>query len=364
MMAATRISKAERKDWARETFRGASYMIIPSFTPDLSALDEVAVRAAVRLSIDQGYFAVAVSTVGLTEAERMQMLEIVLSEADGMIQVAGMVDRPTLAECIERAQLLENLGCTHFLFQLPTSTRDTEELVNYGKQLIEATDMGVVFYGTNNNDYRHIDASNVPFDVLERLAVLPNAIAMKCTHIMDPVTALTCCERLGDKILLGPVNLEQAPFMAKFSTIQWTGMWAVDAMQSPDKRYVVSYMNLLADGKIEQAKHLYYEFRDLVQLFWNVQATRMYRGVHPWAHLKYYSYCVGGNGGLLREPTTKRGREHFPPIDAAERELIRTTYEACGIPTGHLNDEEAMVGRNAFGRGVRATDLPVNFGWQ
>jgi len=363
-MLATGISRAERNDWARETFRGASYTIIVPFKPDLSDIDEEALRANVRHCIEQGYFSVSAAVIGGTDDERLRALRIALDEAGDRIQVSGSVGGATLAEAIERAQLVESLGCTHFLLSLPPRLHDADELYNYGKQLIESTNMGVVFYGTNNSDFRHLDPSNIPFDVLERLAEQPNVVGMKCTHTMDPVTALTCCERLGDKVLLGPVNLEHAPFMARFSQIQWTGMWAVDAIQSPEKRYVVNYMNLLANGNLEEAKRYYYEFRDLVQLFWNVQGTWLYKGVHPWAHLNYYSYCVGGNGGPLRPPAATHGHDYFPPLDAADRKLIRDTYEACGIAMGGINDDEAMVGRSAFARGTRPHDLRDNPTWR
>ncbi|HLF76375.1 MAG TPA: hypothetical protein VJB57_02705, partial [Dehalococcoidia bacterium] len=60
-----RISKAERKQWARETFLGAESSLLPSFTPHKQELDEEGIRHDVRNSIQHGFFSVFAAGVGL-----------------------------------------------------------------------------------------------------------------------------------------------------------------------------------------------------------------------------------------------------------------------------------------------------------
>jgi 4-hydroxy-tetrahydrodipicolinate synthase len=358
--SAERVTRAERKDWAREVMRGASSSLLPTFTPDLKALDEEAIRASVRNAKAQGYFAIGSGGTGCTPEERAQMLNIVLDEAGDDIEVyGGAGGNMPLADAIARLQELEALGISHFMMSFPRLATG-EEIYNYCRDLVRSTNMAAMLYATGGNELRHIDPCNVPLDVCDKLGDEPNVVAMKLTQIMDPVTALMCAERLGDRILMGPVNLEFGPFLARHCQVQWTGVWAVDAVQSPEKPYVVEFMDLLRQNKIEEAEQYYFQFRPLLQLFWDVQAPWLRKGIHPQAHIKYYNWCVGGNGGLLRPPAADAGTEGFPPITAEDRKLIRDTYEAVGIHTSHLNEEEGKVGRTAYARGVRSADLAPN----
>lgn len=57
-------TRAEAKGWARETFRGACNVIIPSYTSDLRSLNEPAIRHDVRRNIELGFWgALLVGTV-------------------------------------------------------------------------------------------------------------------------------------------------------------------------------------------------------------------------------------------------------------------------------------------------------------
>jgi 4-hydroxy-tetrahydrodipicolinate synthase len=171
------------------------------------------------------------------------------------------------------------------------------------------------------------------------------------------VSTFEACEELGHKMLLGPVNLEMLPLIAKVCPVQFTAMWQVETCQSPEKPHVVDYLNLLAEGRIEDARKLYWQFEPLVRLFWEEQAPILARGGHPWVHLKYHQWAVGGNGGLFRPMETPS--EQFSPVTAPERRRIRETYEAAGITTREPEDE-FLVGRTAYSLGRRPTSLASN----
>jgi len=47
----------------------------------------------------------------------------------------------------------------------------------------------------------------------------------------------------------------------------------------------------------------------------DTQAPLLPKGGHPWAHMKYYQWAVGGNGGLLPMKTS----DAVPAIDAKDR---------------------------------------------
>src|SRR5688572_32887754 len=77
-------TRAEAKAWARETFRGACNVIIPSYTSDLRALNEAAIRHDVRRNIELGFWgALLVSEAGTTIEEMRSFMEIARDEAAG-----------------------------------------------------------------------------------------------------------------------------------------------------------------------------------------------------------------------------------------------------------------------------------------
>jgi 4-hydroxy-tetrahydrodipicolinate synthase len=47
-------TKSEAKQWAKENYKGLAGVLSPSFTPDLSELDEEGIRYDVRHNIDKG----------------------------------------------------------------------------------------------------------------------------------------------------------------------------------------------------------------------------------------------------------------------------------------------------------------------
>ena len=51
-------TKSEAKQWAKEHYKGLESMIIPSFSPDLTELDNEGIRHDVHHLINQGYFSI------------------------------------------------------------------------------------------------------------------------------------------------------------------------------------------------------------------------------------------------------------------------------------------------------------------
>jgi dihydrodipicolinate synthase/N-acetylneuraminate lyase len=78
-------TKGEAKAWTRAHLRGLEAVIFPSFTPDLSTLDEDGIRFDVNQIIANGFASVLVSpeSCGMTFEERKKLVEIVCDEAKG-----------------------------------------------------------------------------------------------------------------------------------------------------------------------------------------------------------------------------------------------------------------------------------------
>jgi 4-hydroxy-tetrahydrodipicolinate synthase len=335
-------------------------VILPSFTPTYQELDEEAVRHDVRASIKHGFFSVFATSVGLGPEERRRFIQIIVEEADGELLVStGAGSGASIEESVASLQMAADLGCSHVMYSLPPAARfeSEDQLLAYASEVIDSTDLGIVLYARKTQRISGSRPGHVPVEVMRRLAELPNVVGAKLTQVLDPVSTLECCSELGQKILLGPVNLEMLPFIATLCPVQFTAMWQVETCQSPERPYVVEYLNLLAENRIDQARRLYWEFEPLVRLFWEEQAPILSRGGHPWVHLKYHQWCVGGNGGLFRPPTSST--DQFAPVTSSERIRIRETYKATGI-TPRENDDEFLVGRTAFGKGITPADLAPN----
>jgi 4-hydroxy-tetrahydrodipicolinate synthase len=351
----TRVSRAERKQWAQEKFLGAESSLLPSFKPGTFELDEEGIRHDVRAAIAHGFFSVFAAGVGLRGAEeRQRFLQIAADEAgDRLLLSTGAGGGSSLEASIASMQQAQRLGCSHVMYSLPPDPGlSADEVYEYARRVIEATDLGIVLYIQSGDRFKRFHPGNVPLAIMSRLAELPNVVGAKVTQVLDPVSSFECAEALGHKLLLGPVNLELIPLMARICPIQYTAMWQVETCQSPEQPYVVDYLKLVAQDRLDEAVQLYWRFAPLVRLFWEEQAPILKRGGHPWVHLKYHQWCAGGNGGLFPEPEESR-REQFAPLGPDERRLIRETYVACGI-TPRNPDEEFVAGRVNYRPGMTA----------
>jgi 4-hydroxy-tetrahydrodipicolinate synthase len=275
------VGKAERKAWAREAFLGAECSLLPSFKPGSLELDEEGIRHDVRQGIRQGFYSMFCAGVGLVGEERRRFVEIATDEAgDSILISTGGGSRASVEEGIESLRQAEALGCSHVMFGLPSGpAAETEgELFSFSRQIIESSDLGIVLYAQSGERFKHLHPSNVPINVFRRLAELPNVVGVKITQVLDAVSTFEVCEQLGEKLLLGPVNLSCAP-AARVAPIQCTMMWQVDACGREAVRCRLS--EVAGSGPIDEAVGVYRQMEPLVHLFGDEQAAVLRNGGHP-----------------------------------------------------------------------------------
>jgi hypothetical protein len=88
-------TRAEARDWAREKLIGAVNCTIPSFTGDLKAINEAAIRYDVRLAKSHGFIGtLGVSEVSITLPEYLEFLAICKDEAGPGCYVVHPSDIP------------------------------------------------------------------------------------------------------------------------------------------------------------------------------------------------------------------------------------------------------------------------------
>jgi 4-hydroxy-tetrahydrodipicolinate synthase len=350
---------SELKQWAGEHFVGLEPLLNPSFSPDFKTLDEEGIRNDVRNSIRHGFFSVFCLRIGLNTAEYKTMIKVACDEAKGKILVgAGIAGKPLEGD-LEMIDFCEKAGCSHLSIipdAYPGSRPETEDdFYRLFLPRIEATSLPVVLYARVAPYYRHFGIDGVPVRVFDRLADLPKVVAVKVSQPVSLTATAQLCEQMCDRLLIGPTNLDHVPFLAKHYHQQWSGEWNVEAVQSPEKPYGVEMMKLFNCGRYAEAMKLYDTLEPAHDVFFRLQVGYIRRAIHPWAHNKYYQWAVGGNGGLLRD--MHYNHDDVPYLDEKERNIIRDVYHKIGIDTVTAPEEEFLVGKAAYARGVRAKDM-------
>ena len=69
--------------------------------------------------------------------------------------------------------------------------------------------------------------------------------------------------------------------------------------------------------------------------------------------INYYHWCVGGNGGLPRGAKS----DEAAILDASGRKEIQDCYKKIGIATVDAPEEEFVVGKANYAKGIRAKNL-------
>jgi 4-hydroxy-tetrahydrodipicolinate synthase len=343
----SRVAHSEKKEWAHEHLKGLGGLILPSFTPDFKNLDEEAVRHDIRHSIRQGFTSCTVSANGANAEQAKRMWELVREEATGKIGMGALGG--DLA-------YLERIGCTYSMIGYPRNVKaqSEDEVYAHFRKLIDSTSMAVVLYGSPVESLRRFHPSGIPLNVFDRLADHPNVVGMKLTHPMSAATAFEICERLSDRLIMGPCNFDLLPLLAKnYKNVQWSGLWITDALQAPERPYAVEMMDLVIKGRMTEAMKVYWQMQPLIQGIYDLQAPLLLHESHPWAHMKYLQWVTGGNGGLL----PLKPAQYLPALDTPSRELIQSNFRRAGITPVDRPEEEFMVGKVAYGKGVRSSQL-------
>lgn len=347
---------SEQKQWAREHYQGIDNLLLPSYLPGMAMLDEAGVRHDVNQSIRHGFFSTSAVAPLCTAEEYRRVLELACDEGKGRILVGAYVGEKEPAANKKLLEHAERAGCSHAVLvprYLEPATND--ELHDWYIDLIESTRLPIVLYAQNNPRLRHLHPSGIALEVFDRLADHSSVIAVKFTQAINLVRAMECAQVLGERILVGPVHLDMMPLLSRVCHVQWSGQWNAESAQSPDKPYVVEYLKAIASGRMEQAASIYWALEPAYRAFFQLQAPLLSKGGHPWLHLKYNQWCVGGNGGLIRD--IGKPRDQVPVLGREARERIRQSYRSIGIEPCGDDEEEFLVGKAAYAAGRRAADL-------
>ena len=339
------IQKSELKKWAKGNFKGVENVLMPSFTPDLSELDEEGIRWDVQQSINHGFFStLCACEAGLTFAEAKKFVEIVADEAKGKILVAVTLLFDSLEKNMEMLKHAEHVGCSHVLLGFPANfyPKSEEDIYKVAREMADATNLAIVLYPSPHFNFERFHASGYNPRLLARMAEFDNTIAMKCG---EPGLLADCARLFGDKVLVSSPVERMLPLLYQAYKQQWMGAGCYEVLQSPEKPYLVQYFNLLLEGKWDEAMDIYWMLAP-ARIFFEQQfnPTAML-GTYNWTLHKFYQWCVGGNGGFTRQPSMK--------IHQHEMEMTRMGFRMIGIEP-NTNDEEFYMGKMNYARYMKS----------
>ena len=298
-------TRAEAKSWAREKFHGACNVIIPSYTSDLRALNEAAIRHDVRRNIELGFWgALLVSEAGTTIDEMRSFMEIARDEAAGRHRFLLQGAFDTAEDIIRMANDARSIGIDGMLLGHPNSFYPTsiQQVEDYTVEICEATDLAVVLFVVEHSNLRRLDVRGFPADVLERLTKVDTIVAVKYEVGRQQTTnTYETFRRLenADVLLSDPMEFN-APMWVDLFGMQWMGTSNYEYYGS----YVPRLLELLRGGDTRQAMEEYWR----IQPARNARSATMSSGGANLVHRylwKFQAWLNGYNGGPIRQPAMK-----------------------------------------------------------
>lgn len=352
-------STSQRK-WASKHLRGLMNLFLPTFLPDLETLDEEAIRHDVNHAIAQG-FSGSMPMINWTlpgDPNWHRFYEIVIDEAKGRLRIHGIIAGRDPASDIALLRKLERMGIDLVLLAstYPAGV-DGSALYDLMAQRITATDLPIMLYAaTGRRAFPALGPAGQPLDVYDRIADLPNLVAVKVSQPISLTSHMQLCERLGDRLSIGPVNLDFLPALARQWRIEWSGQWNAEAVQTPQAQIGNALLAASRSGDFAELDRLAVRIEPVLSHFFAVQAPVIRKGAHPWPFNRYYQWLGGGNGGLLPpDPHAPQGA--IPTLDAEARVKMRAVFRASGLTPTDDPEEQFVVGRAAWSRGTRAGDM-------
>ncbi len=336
---------SDLKGWARQHLRGVENLTLPSFTNDMSALDEAGIRWDVRQAKAHGFAStLCAAEQHLSMAEAKRFVEIAVDEAGDDLLVSTTLFRDSLAENYELLTHAAKAGAHTALLGYPTGfmPRSEEEVYDVTRDMCGLADIGIVLYATSNLAFQRFHPSGFPPLLMERIAKIPNVVGVKIGS-GDPVFIAECFARCAEHALVNVTMSDWAPITVLRMDQQWIGASCYEMLQSPERPYVVDMFNLLLAGDYQAAVDIYWRIQPLYGLF-GQHIMGIMQGFYPWAMFKYYQWCVGGNGGLPRSA----GRLFMHQMMGA-----KMAYRMVGIEPREP-DPEFFVGRVNFEAGPPA----------
>lgn len=330
----------EARLWAREHLRGVTGCVMPSFTSDLAALNETAIRHDIQRERELGFSGfLIVNECGTTRDEMRRFIDIAVAESDGLITILQAAEG-TLADNVELVRYAADAGVDLVMPSYPIGfyPESGDEVVAYTKAIADASPMGVIVFAMNLWNFERLHPSGFATSWLaELIDGTPNVVAIK-NEVGEPgVGGLAeIFRRFGDQVVVSdPLEMNAAA---------WTSTFGMDWLGTSNYEYfgpvIPRYFDLLQREET---------FDEAMRLHWQVHPARQATGammreanagttlVHRMLW-KYQGWLHGFNGGPVR----------VPHMRLADRQMtrLRTAAVESGLAITEDPDTEFFRGRH------------------
>jgi len=333
-------TKSEAREWARARLIGAVNCTIPSFTTDLTAINEAGIRHDIRLAKEHGFLGtLGVSEISITLPEYLDFLEIAKDEAQDDLVIVHHASWSDLAQNIEAVKGAEARGAELVLLSYPPNfyPQSEQEIYDYTKAVCDATNLAVILFPMFLWGFSsRIHPSDIPTRLIRRLLDdVPNIAVIKAEGGFPSIMGMIECQRLfGEEVVIScPIEGELLGlgqlFPIQLSATSDHEFWGPTIPEA---------MRLLREEK----------FQEVTDLYWKMHPARKAKSAvsqqlnggnfinrQLW---KYQGWLRGYNGGPLRLPTQ---RIHDPQMNQLRKGLIDSGFEPTADPLS-----EFFLGRN------------------
>ena len=314
-------------------------MIIPSFTTDLTGLNELAIRHDVSRNIELGFWgALLVSETATTHEEIIEFARIAVDEAAGRQRFVLQLSFDTIEDMEAMARAAEEVGLDALLMAYPNSfyPRLAAEVTDFTRRVCAASNLGMILFCAPHYNMARIHPSGFPLDVWDQLLDLETVVALKY-EVGQPgvVGSYECFNRFRDR---GVLICD--PFEANL--LLWDDLFEVPWVGTSNYEYLGDYVPRTLDA-------LHRGLRDkAVEWYWDVQPARQIRDRlrreaaganfnhrYVW---KYQAWLAGYNGGPLRAPVLK--------LTDAQMQACSQAAIAAKVIDSAPDPAEFFIGRN------------------
>lgn len=330
----------DARAWALENLEGCCGCVLPTFTGDLSALNEAAIRHDVEMERQLGMSTVLVVSEGGTTLEEYRRLLEIVTDAAGDLMVAVQASQPTWDQQQLTIEWGAELGAELVLPSYPLTfyPRTLDELYEASKTMIDRSPLGVLLFAIDQWNFARLHPAAFPVELLERLVAdcpmlvaIKNEIGLPYAGGLDDVFRL-----LGDKVVVTDPMESNAPIWIRHYGMKFMGTSNYEAFGPR----IPQMLELLGDPAT---------WNGGMDLYWRNTPIRKANsatvspvvattGMVPRSIWKYQGWLNGFNGGPLRAPLAR--------INAAQMGMIRKGAVDAGLDVTDDPDEAFWVGRN------------------
>ncbi len=326
--------------WALETLQGCCGCVLPTFTRDLTGLNEAAIRHDVQREKDLGMRAILiVSEGGTTAPEYEQMIEICVDEAGDDLVTFVHAAQQTFDAMIETIAYAERAGVDLVLPSYPMTYFPTsyEQLLEDTRRVLDGTRLGVFLFAIDQWNFARLHPAAFPVDFIERLAdACPNLAGIKNEVGLPYAGGLVdVFEKFGADLLVTDPLEHNAPIWIRNYGMRFMGTSNYEWMGDQVPRMLEK---LSSDDTWDEGMEIYWRLSPARRAGSAIAgATVALTSTVPRLVWKYQGWLNGFNGGPLRGPMQR--------INSAQMAQLRAAASASGLPVTDDPDEAFFTGR-------------------